>query len=216
MNMISLLIVDDHPMIREGLRSIFEHMGEIQIVGEAENGYEALKLLKQFKVDIVLTDISMPEMNGIIFLKEVKRLYPFQKVIALTMLGEVQHIRQMVNAGVNGYLLKDCGSRELKKAILEVFNGNNYFSEEVLHILRDPGKNIRQSEARKTALLSARETEVLHLICKQYSNHEIAGILKVSLRTVDSHKRALMEKTGARNNTGLILFANENNLFDDL
>ncbi|HLF33597.1 MAG TPA: response regulator transcription factor [Cyclobacteriaceae bacterium] len=216
MNKINLLLVDDHNMVREGLKSIFENDVQYNIAAEAVNGIEAIKTLKDTKVDIVLTDISMPGMDGVELTKAIKKNNPDQKVIALTMMGESQHIRQMLKAGVSGYLLKNCGSTELKKAIQKVMGGETYFSPEVSQIIMNDLTGKHASRMATEYELSEREKEVLHLIVKEYSNQEIADTLFISTRTVDAHKRNLLDKTGSKNIAGLVLYAIEKRLFDDI
>ncbi|NJN27537.1 MAG: response regulator transcription factor [Cyclobacteriaceae bacterium] len=216
MKEISILLVEDHKMVREGLRLIFQDDSEFLIVGEASNGIEGLKFLENNQVDIILTDINMPQMDGVEFVKEVKNRNPAQAIIALSMLGESQHIKKMLAAGASGYLLKNCGSNELKKAIRMVHDGQSYYSSEVTEIIME---NLTKSKKSKIALevpLSNREKEVLHLIVKEYSNQEIADTLFISPRTVDAHKRNLLDKTGSKNIAGLVLFAIERRLFDDV
>ncbi len=215
MNEIRLLVVDDHKMVREGLRSVLEDEENFRIVNEASNGIEAMKMLEKADVDVVLTDISMPKMDGIELMKEIKKAYPEQKVIALTMLGEAQHIKQMLQAGAAGYLLKNCGSRELKRAIHAVNNGENYYSPEVQEVVMDYLSGMKKSRMSIDLPLTDREKEILHLIMKEYSNQEIAEKLFISQRTVDAHKRNLLAKTGTKNIAGLVLWALEKRLFDD-
>ncbi len=217
MEKIEILLVDDHNMVREGLKSIFENDESFHVKAEAINGVEALNTLKETKVDIVLTDISMPQMDGVELTKAIKKNDPGQKVIALTMLGESQHIKQMLKAGVSGYLLKNCGSTELKKAITRVMDGETYYSPEVSQIIMNDLSGKKQASRMATEIeLSERELEVLHLIIKENTNQEIADKLFISPRTVDAHKRNLLDKTGSKNIAGLVLYAVEKRLFDDI
>ena len=216
MEKINLLLVDDHNMVREGLKSIFENDEQYHVAAEATNGVDALNTLKNLRVDVILTDISMPQMDGVEFTKAVKKAYPDQKVIALTMLGESQHIKHMLKAGVSGYLLKNCGSKELKKAIARVMDGETYFSPDVSQIILNDLSGKKQARMATEIELSEREIEVLHLIIREYTNQEIADTLFISPRTVDAHKRNLLDKTGSKNIAGLVLYAVEKRLFDDI
>ena len=217
MDKISILLVDDHNMVREGLKSIFENDENFHVASEAVNGVEALNILKESQFDIILTDISMPQMDGVELTRAIRKINPEQKIIALTMMGESQHIKQMLKAGVSGYLLKNCGSSELKKAISRVMEGETYYSPEVSLIIMNDLSGKKQSGRMATEItLSERELEILHLIVKEYSNQEIADALFISPRTVDAHKRNLLDKTGSKNIAGLVLYAVENRLFDDL
>ncbi len=216
MSLINILIVDDHQMVREGIKSIFKDEENLQIVGEAANGKEALEVLPKSKPDIILADISMPLLNGIELMKEIQKTHPGQKVIALTMLNEAQHVTQMIKAGARGYLLKNCGSRELKKAIKIIHEGGTYYSPEVEAILRQSWSGKKSQRLSVDIPMTKRELEVLHLICKEFTNQEIAGKLFISQRTVDAHKRNLLEKTGTKNIAGLVLYAIEKQLFDEI
>jgi len=209
-----IMLVDDHKVVRDGLKYHFEDHAEFDVSLEASNGEEALNLLTKNEVDVVITDISMPVMDGIAFLKEIREKMPDQKVIALTMLGEVTHIKQMISLGVNGYLLKNSSEDEIILAINTVIEGQNYFSKEVTQSLIDDLAGKRKPKQRLTieTPLSKREKEVLRLIAEEYSNQEIADELFISVRTVDSHKHNLLEKTGAKNVAGLVLYAVEHDL----
>ncbi len=216
MSIVTLFLIDDHKMFREGLKSIFDNDNSFEVIGEASNGAEGLKYLKNNKVDVILTDINMPIMDGVAFVKALRKELPEQLVIALTMLGESQHIKQMLKAGANGYLLKNCATSELKKAVEKVSQGESYFSPEVTEIIM---QNLISKKSEKVVLdipLSNREIDVLHLITKEYSNQEIADKLFISARTVDAHKRNLLDKTGSKNIAGLVLYAVEKRLFDDI
>lgn len=212
----TLLLIDDHQMVREGLKSIIEGDDKYLVVGEASNGEGGICFLRKQNVDIVITDVNMPVMDGVGFMTAVRKEFPDQHVIALTMMGESQHIKQMLKAGVNGYLLKNCGIGELKKAIEKVKNSETYYSPEVTSIIMQNLSGKKPAKMSVEVPLSNREMEVLHLITKEYSNQEIADKLFISPRTVDAHKRNLLDKTGSKNIAGLVLYAVEKRLFEDL
>lgn len=219
MSKIKLFLVDDHKMIREGLKTFLTDNPDFEIVAEAENGIDCLSQLENVSVDIVLTDLNMPEMDGLELTKALKEKHPDIKVIALTMMGESQHIKQMLAEGAMGYLLKDCSEEQLVNAIKNVNNGGTYYSPEVTNIILDNIRKIKPVSKSKVVLempLTDREKEVLHLILKEQSNKEIADSLFVSVRTVDAHKRNLLDKTGSKNVAGLVLYAIERQLFDDV
>ena len=214
-----ILLVDDHKLIRDALRSYMDSDDEFEIVDEAGNGQEALILLKTIKVDVVMLDISMPVMDGIVCAQEISNLYPEIKVLALSMMNDNQFIKQMLAAGALGYILKNSGEEEIKKALRSVYAGETYYSAEVAEtVMQNMMKGgIKRSNKLVVDLpLTSREEEVLHLIIKEYSNQEIADDLFISPRTVDAHKRNLLEKTGSKNIAGLVLYAIEKNLFEDL
>ena len=214
---IRIILVDDHSMIREGLRSFLEE-DEITVVAEAKNGVDALEKLEQIEVDVVVSDIMMPEMDGIELAKQIREKYPNLHILALTMMNESYNIKKMLGAGALGYLLKDCTQDELIQAIKTVAQGKNYYSGEVTQIIMEGfgGKPKEKSRVVHEIALTDRELEILHLICKEKTNSEISEELFVSLRTVEAHKRNLLVKTGCKNVAGLVLYAVERNLFDDL
>lgn len=214
---IRILLVDDHSMIRHGLKSFLEE-ANITVVNEAKNGVEALNLLQKIEIDVMVTDIMMPEMDGIELTKQVVKDYPNIKVLALSMMNETYNIKKMLGAGAIGYLLKDCTQDELISAIRTVAEGRNYYTPSVTQIIME-GLGGKPSEKKRLVVdipLTERELEVLHLICKEQTNPEIAETLFVTTRTVEAHKRNLLEKTGCKNVAGLVLYAIERNLFDDL
>ena len=214
-----ILLVDDHKLIRDALRSYMDGDDEFEIVDEAGNGQEALILLKTIQVDVVMLDISMPVMDGIVCAQEIRNQYPEIKVLALSMMNDNQFIKQMLAAGALGYILKNSGEEEIKKALRSVYAGDSYYSAEVAEtVMQNMMKGgIKRSNKLVVDLpLTSREEEVLHLIIKEYSNQEIADELFISPRTVDAHKRNLLEKTGSKNIAGLVLYAIEKNLFEDL
>jgi DNA-binding NarL/FixJ family response regulator len=214
-----ILLVDDHKLIRDALRSYMAGDDEFEIVDEAENGQEALILLKAIQVDVVMLDISMPVMDGIVCAQEIRNQYPEIKVLALSMMNDNQFIKQMLAAGALGYILKNSGEEEIKRALRNVYKGESYYSAEVAEtVMQNMMKGgIKRSNKLVVDLpLTSREEEVLHLIIKEYSNQEIADELFISPRTVDAHKRNLLEKTGSKNIAGLVLYALEKNLLEDI
>jgi len=218
MEKINVLVVDDHKIVRDGILSLLQDEPDILVISQAENGKDALEKIPKVSPHLVLIDISMPVMNGIDCTREITKKYPEIKVLALTMLNELEHIKNMLSAGAMGYLLKNSGKEELVTAIKTVIAGQNYFSTEVKDMIMmemvkkksSPGKIIGEKVP-----LTSRELDVLELILKEFTNQEIAAKLFISVRTVDAHRRNLLEKTGARNTAGLVKFALENHLFDN-
>jgi len=218
--MIRVFLVDDHKMIRDGVKFYLEDDERFVVAGEANNGNEALSMIQDgCDFDVLVTDIVMPSMDGIELVKNIAQGPSFSfKILALTMLIETQHIKKMLNYGIQGYILKSSGEQEIKKAIIEVASGNTYYSQEVTTIIMN---NLRGDKSRNSRMaidipLTKRENEVLHLIVNEYSNQEIAESLFISVRTVDAHKRNLLEKTGAKNMAGLAVYALEKRLFDNI
>lgn len=217
--MIKIVLVDDHKMVREGLKRFLEDNQDFEIVVEAENGRDCLDQLATVEADIVLTDLSMPQMNGLELTKILRKQFPKIKVIALTMMDDSQHIKQMLAEGVMGYLLKNCSEDDLMIAINKVYNGNTYYAPEVTNIILNSIRKVnprRQSKVVNEMPLTVREKEVLYLILKEKTNQEIAEKLFISVRTVDAHKRNLLDKTGSRNVAGLVIFALDHELFNDI
>ncbi len=202
MNILKLYIVDDHQMLIDGLKALLSDESNISIVGESNLPLVALKEIAEYRPDIVLTDINMPEMDGIELTKEVKKLNPEIKVIALSMFGERETISDMLKAGVNGYILKNTGKAELLNAINKVANGGTFFSDEVsAEMLKTP----TASETKEISL-SLREIEVIELIAKEYTNAKIAETLFISERTVETHRKNIFRKTDTKGVIGLLKY----------
>ncbi|RUA29940.1 MAG: DNA-binding response regulator [Bacteroidetes bacterium] len=215
--MIKVLLVDDHRLIRDGIRFYLEKEGhDITIVGEANDGKQALIFLEKNpdKVDIMLTDISMPEMNGVELATEVNKNFPSVKIIALTMIKDSQYVKQMLQAGASGYLLKNAREKEIVDAVKTVYKGESYYAQEATKAIMDFMSKKKQDS--DVVAISKREKEVLRLIIDELSNQEIADKLFISIRTVEAHKRNLMEKTGSKTLAGLVKYAISNFLFEDL
>ncbi len=214
MGSIKIVIVDDHKIIRVGLRGLLEREQDIEVMGEAENADGIMTILATQPVDVVLMDIDLGDSDGIATTRKIKELYPAIHVLGLTMHEEPDYIIKMLEAGASGYLLKNAGREELLAAIHTVAKGDSYFSQKVSATLlqaithqkeahADPKKPLIQSP------LSEREIEVLRLIAQEYSNGEIAEKLFISIRTVDTHRRNLLEKLQVKNTVGLVKYAIE-------
>lgn len=212
---LKLLVVDDHPMLRGGIVSLFNHTEHIEVIGEAANGKEAIECINYEKPDVILMDINMEGKLDVHTTEEIVKTWPEVKVIAFSMHEEVQVIRRMLKAGASGYLLKNASHDELLKAIETVVGGKNYFAQEVLDIMRQSITG-EGGEITNEVVLSAREKEVLHFVAKEYTNQEIADKIDISLRTVETHKRNLIKKLGVKNVVGLVRFAIEQGRFLDM
>lgn len=214
MNKIKILVVDDHKMIRDGIKSMLQEEMEYIVVNEASNGKQALEILENLEVDLVIMDVNMPEMNGVECTSEINKKYINTKVLALTMHDEELYLIKMMEAGAVGYILKDLGKDELLKAINEIVNGKRYFSPEItISVIQELITPSRESALEDNPLTS-REIEVLELICQELTNQEIADKLSISIRTVDAHRRNLLEKTGSKNTAGLVKYAFNNKLLE--
>lgn len=207
-----IIIADDHQLFRNGLKILLNAFPEFEVAGEASNGEEFLRVLKNTKAEIALMDINMPEMDGIEATRKGLRFCPEISIIALSMYGEEEYYYKMVDAGVKGFILKDSNISEVKEAILTVRKGGSYFSQELLYHVIQKIKH-RESES-KSANLSKREKEILVKICEGLSNQEIAETLFISKRTVDKHRANLLGKTNSKNTASLILFAIKNKLIE--
>jgi DNA-binding NarL/FixJ family response regulator len=212
MEKIRIIITDDHQLFRNGLKILLNGFSEFEVTGEASNGEEFLKILKDTPADIVLMDINMPEMNGIEATRKGLKIRPDVDIIALSMYGEEEYYNKMVDAGAKGFLLKDSNISEVKEAIIAVRKGGTYFSQELLYHVIQKIKH-RENESKSTNL-SKREKEILAKICEGFSNQEIAETLFISKRTVDKHRANLLGKTSSKNTASLILFAIRNKLIE--
>lgn len=212
MDKIRIIIADDHQLFRNGLKILLNAFPDLEVVGEASNGEEFLRILENTSAEIALMDINMPNMDGIEATRKGLRVSPDMCIIALSMYGEEDYYYKMVDAGAKGFLLKDSDITEVNEAIHTVNKGGSYFSQELLYNVIQRIKH-RESESR-SANLSKREKEILLKICEGLSNQEIAEALFISKRTVDKHRANLLGKTNSKNTASLILFAIKNKLIE--
>ena len=214
---LKVLIVDDHKIVRKGVKLYMDNNTDIDVVGEMESGYDAINFIQNNAVDLVLMDINMEGLDGIQTTKRLLEINDGLKVIALTMHNDYQHIKATMDAGASGYLLKTCNEREMKEAITAVMDDDIYYSREVAQtVMNNMAKKKPKGPGDMHTPLTRREKEIYQLILKEFSNQEIADQLFISVRTVEVHKRNLLEKTGAKNSTGLVLYAVKNQLFEDI
>jgi two-component system nitrate/nitrite response regulator NarL len=199
---LKIYIVDDHQMLIDGLKALLADEKTMSLVGENTSAKLALKEIGEYRPDIVLTDINMPEMDGIELTREIKKQQPEIKVIALSMYGERETISDMLKAGVSAYILKNTGKQELLKAIDKVASGGTFFSDEVsAEMMR-----VYPEQAAKEIALSQREIEVIELIAKEYTNARIAEALFISERTVETHRKNIFRKTETKSVLGLLKY----------
>jgi DNA-binding NarL/FixJ family response regulator len=215
---INILIADDHKIVRDGIKRYLNNDNNFNLLYEASNGREAYDFLKDNQVDVILSDLNMPEMDGLELTEKVVKEYPDTKVIILTMMDEPHYIKKLMGSGAEGYLFKNSGVDEVKQAIRKVAAGETYMSQEVTesltnYVIKRKQSNPKYNKFGFNVELSERELEVLELIIKEYTNQEIADKLYISVRTVDAHKRHMIEKTGSRNLAGLIMYAIAHELF---
>jgi DNA-binding NarL/FixJ family response regulator len=207
---IALAIVDDHQIVIDGLKSLLHGHERFTVTAETNSPQAMLKLLAQHEIDILLTDVMMPEMDGPQLAKEVRQRFPDIRIIALSMSGQGDVVNRMIEeADIAGYVLKNTGKAELIGALEKVAGGGIYFSEEVLEEMTRASRIRQQNEE---AHLTAREIEIVKLIEKEMSNKEIAGQLFLSERTVETHRKNIFRKTKTNSVIGLIKYAYEHKL----
>ncbi len=213
---IQLVIADDHGIFREGFKLLLRDQQQIIITGEAGDGAALLEVVDRVQPDIVITDIKMPEMDGVQACKLIRDRHPFTKVIALSMFNDDHLIVDMLEAGASGYLLKNTNREELILACKSVYEGHNYYSEATSQKLARLVGNSHHIPSRgwPHPKFTRREKEVMKLIAEQLTNKEIADQLHLSVRTVESHRIKLQEKTGSRNGIGVIIYAIKHNLIE--
>lgn len=208
---IKIMIADDHSMIREGLKNLLELDGDIQVIAEAVDGEDCLNKLQVVKPDVLLLDINMPKKNGLEVLKSLKSKKSKLKVLVLTVHNEIEYLMKAVDIGVNGYVLKDSESAELKKAIFTVAEGETYIQPSLI-----PALNAKMIETNKDAekikSLTKRELDVLKLLAVGMYNKEVGKRLKISERTVKNHVSNIFKKLGVTDRTQAAVFAIRNNL----
>lgn len=208
---INIMIVDDHKMMREGIRQLLELDGDITVIGEAKDGLECMDLLCEKQPDVLLLDINMPNMNGIDTLKKIKKKKYTFKVLMLTVHNEVEYLLKAVDIGVDGYILKDSDSQELKDAIVNVYNGENFIQPCLIPLLNSKMIS-RDSDKLKIESLTKRELEILLLLSQGMFNKQIAEICDIRERTVKNHISNIFKKIDVSDRTQAAVFAIRNNL----
>ena len=192
---IRILLVDDHKITRDGLRSMFEKLADMEVIGEAETGREGVKLARELNPDVVIMDISMPDLNGIDATRQILAESPKIKVIALSMYSDRRYVIGMLKAGVSGYLLKSCAFDELANAVNAVVKNQSYISPQIADtVMQDYTRNLTIDDTSTVSALTPREREVLQLIAEGLTSSQIASRLFVSEKTVSTHRRQIMEK----------------------
>ena len=212
--MIRVLIADDHAVVRDGLCYLLEAQPDLSVVGDAANGREAVARTIQLKPDVVLMDISMPELNGIDATAQIVEAVPEARVIILSMQGTAEHVFRALQAGAQGYLLKDSAGRIVVEAVRAVHSGSRYFSNEITSTLVTDYLQHRQDGSEKSPLerLSGREREILQLVVEGKSSAEIGQILSLSPKTIETYRSRLMAKLGLKDLPSLVKFAVQHGL----
>lgn len=209
-NKIKVFLVDDHQIMLDGIKALLKNDKQIEIIGEFTRSSQVIEKLAQISPDIIITDIHMPEMNGIELTKFVRKNYPTVKIVALSMSGEEGMITEMVDAGISGYVIKNTGKEELRGALLKIMQGEVYFSAEVAsQLTKAIMEKKRRADEPAAAKLTQREVEIVKLIAMEYSNERIAKELFISERTVETHRKNIFRKSGTKSLIGLMKYAQE-------
>jgi DNA-binding NarL/FixJ family response regulator len=211
---VRIVIAEDHTILREGLKSLLSSNPDFEIIGEAEDGREAIRCVEKFKPDLILMDLSMPRINGLDAIKEIKKRFSETKILVLTVHKTEEYILATLKAGADGYILKDSTHAELVLAVKNVLSGKHYISpgisEKVIEGYLEGKKALKTKSSWET--LTQREREILKLIAEGYKNKEIADYLCISPKTVEKHRANLMEKLDLHNVQALTTFAIEKGL----
>lgn len=214
--MIRILIAEDHLMVRAGIRALLEKAGDINVLGEASNGQEAIEMTGLLKPDVLIMDIMMPRMNGIQAAENIRDLRLPTQILLLSMYSDEGFVHRALQCGVKGYVLKSSVSDELLWAVRAVASGKTYLSSPISEILVESAMNPHSALQNKDPLstLSPREKEILQLIAEEYTSAEIGNLLFISEKTVEKHRTRLMEKLNVRNLAGLVRLAVKYHLVD--
>ncbi len=207
-----ILIADDHSIVREGIKNMLKEIDGFEIVGEAENGNEAIELISKLSPDILITDISMPEMSGIEAIQIIKKEFPDVKTLILTIHSEEEYIEQIIKSGATGCLYKNAGKSEFELAIRTIGSGENYYCRGFSNfILKDyctmKENSGNENQKDKSSYLTSREKQILKLIAEEVSNNDIAEKLFISVRTVETHRKNMMQKLNLDSTVALIKYA---------
>jgi DNA-binding NarL/FixJ family response regulator len=205
---VRIILADDHKIVRNGLRALLENQPGIEVIAEADNGRETVRLVRDLVPDLVIMDIGMPDLNGIDATRQITAELPRVKVIALSMHSDRRFVVQMFRAGASGYLLKDCAFEELTRAVQAVLKNQTYLSPAVAGpVMEDYIHQLSSGEDSGGALLSPREREVLQLLAEGKSTREVAAVLCVSVKTVETHRQQIMNKLNMQSIADLTKYA---------
>jgi DNA-binding NarL/FixJ family response regulator len=208
MKKVRVLLVDDHAILREGIKALLEKQENIEVVAEAANGREAISKVAQFRPDVVVLDISMPLMDGLEATRQMKKESPDVKILVLTMHDDEEYFLQLLRAGASGYVTKRTVSRELVSAIEAVYRGESFFCPSMARsLLSNYLRLAKNTEHIEQEELTPREREIVKLIAEGHTNQQIAGLLHRSVKTIESHRANILRKLGIHDSTGLVKYA---------
>lgn len=210
METIRIVIADDHAVLRSGLKALLNCSPQFEVIGEAGDGLEAIKMVEELKPDVLILDISMPDMNGVDCLKEIRSRNLTCRVLVLTMYDDEEYIKEVMRAGADGYVLKKSADTELIEGIVKIHSGKMYLNEKVSQTLIESLLHTAAVEPdirNPYVLLSIREREVLRFLAQGYSNSEIADLLSISAKTVDTYRSRVMNKLSLRKKSELVNYA---------
>jgi DNA-binding NarL/FixJ family response regulator len=208
MEKVRVLLVDDHAILREGIKALLEKQENIEVVAEAANGREAISKVAQFRPDVVVLDISMPLMDGLEATRQMKKESPDVKILVLTMHDDEEYFLQLLRAGASGYVTKRTVSRELVSAIEAVYRGESFFCPSMARsLLSNYLRLAKNTEHIEQEELTPREREIVKLIAEGHTNQQIAGLLHRSVKTIESHRANILRKLGIHDSTGLVKYA---------
>jgi len=211
-----IIIVDDHDIFRDGVKSLLIMENIADVIAEASNGKEFLELLETQQPDLVLMDIDMPVMNGVEATRIAVEKYPYLNILVLTMFGDEHYYYQMIEAGAKGFILKSSNKSELEKAISEVYSGQSYFSNELLRqlIVKIGSHKPTRLDEKSFITFTERETEIIKLICKGLSTPEIGQQLHLSPKTVENYRTKILQKAKCKNSVQLVVYALQNGIVE--
>lgn len=209
MKEIKVLIVDDHKLFIKGMSLLLSRDSQIKVIGDALDGDEALKKIKELQPDVVLLDLNMPGLSGDVVCKLSKKEFPEVKIIIISMHDDDRFIAELIQAGANGYLLKNSEPEEVRKAVKDVYETGRYYDQRIAEALQNYIQDVTPNNE-----LTSQETQILRLLCREKTTKEIADELSLSTKTIEYHRKHLLTKTGAKNMAGLVKYAFQNNLTD--
>lgn len=210
---IKIVIADDHLIFRKGLTKILEHVHHLDIIGEAENGLDLVSIVNRLKPDVILTDISMPIMDGVMATRELCKKHSDTRIIAMSVFGQETHIMEMLEAGAIGYLMKSAGKKEIVEAIDAVYDHRPYFCAESSRQITDLIEKYQSDYRDHLVIFTEREKDIIRLICDGCTSKDVARRLYISQRTVEGHRTRIMEKMRVKSIAGLVTYSCEKGLY---